>query len=134
MSDDEKKPDYNVGYGKPPAHTRFKKGESGNPKGKPKGAKNLATLLDKTINERVLVTENGRRRSISKLEAAVKQLVNKAAGGDHRSIQQLLGLVQLVEQRNEATAPVEMAIPEADQIVMSNILERVRCTVSQSDD
>ena len=51
--DDER--DYEVGYGKPPRHTRFVKGQSGNPRGRPPGAKNMKTLLTKALNELVLV-------------------------------------------------------------------------------
>jgi hypothetical protein len=66
---DAGKPDYVIGYCKPPKGTRFVKGRSGNPKGKPKGSRNLATLLTKTVNEAVIVHENGRRKTITKLEA-----------------------------------------------------------------
>jgi hypothetical protein len=76
--------EYEVGYKKPPHRTRFKRGESGNPGGRPKGSRNLATLLEKELRQRVVVTENGRRRSITKQEAMVKHLVNKALSGDRR--------------------------------------------------
>jgi hypothetical protein len=66
---------YEVGYRKPPRHTRFKKGQSGNPKGRPAGAKNLSTLLNEALNECVIVTENGGHRKITKREAIIKQLV-----------------------------------------------------------
>src|SRR5882724_5648701 len=79
---DNRDSDYQVGYGKPPQHTRFKKGESGNPTGRPKGSKNLTTLLEKELKQRVMITENGRRRRITKQEAMVKHLVNKAVSGD----------------------------------------------------
>jgi hypothetical protein len=71
--------DYGVGYGKPPRHTRFVKGQSGNPRGRPPGARNFATLLNEALNERVLVTENGGRRKVSKRQAIVTQLVNRSA-------------------------------------------------------
>ena len=58
--------DYEVGYGKPPRHTRFKKGQSGNPRGRPSGSKNLKTLLNEALNERVVVTEEGGRRNTSR--------------------------------------------------------------------
>jgi hypothetical protein len=63
-----------VGYGKPPCQTRFKKGHSGNPKGRTAGVKNLSTLLSEALNERVVVTQNGRRRKMTKCKAIVTQL------------------------------------------------------------
>jgi hypothetical protein len=81
---------YEVGFGKPPKNTRFRSGHSGNPKGRPRGTKNTSTLLDEALKERVIVVENGGRRSVTKLEAILKQLVNKAAQGDHRATQLLL--------------------------------------------
>src|SRR5439155_1781990 len=58
--DDER--DYEVGYGKPPRHTRFGLGRSGNPRGRPGGSKKLSTLLSEALKEPVIVVENGRRR------------------------------------------------------------------------
>ena len=84
--------DYVVGKGKPPKHTRFKKGQSGNPRGRRRGYKNVATLFTEVLNEKVAVTENGKRKIITKLEATIKQLVNKAASGDHRAMNLLLRL------------------------------------------
>ena len=69
--------DYEVGYGKPPRHSRFKTGQSGNPRGRAPGAKNLRTLLSEALNECVIVTENGGRRKVTKREAIIKQLVNQ---------------------------------------------------------
>ena len=86
-----------VGYGHPPRHSRFKSGQSGNPKGRPKGSKNIATLLERALTERVVVTENGKRRSISKLEASFKQLVNLAASGDLAAMRQLYALIPWLE-------------------------------------
>lgn len=80
--DDDAASAYDVGYGKPPAHTQFKKGQSGNPKGRPKGSTNLATTLRRTLNEKVVITENGRQKAVSKGEAAIKQLVNRSAQGE----------------------------------------------------
>jgi len=128
MSDKEK--NYTVGHGKPPEASRFKPGQSGNPKGRPRGAKNLHTLLDKIINERVVVTENGKRKLISKLEAAVTQFVNKAATGDNKSIQPLLQFVQLSEIRKEAANGGDSSLGEVDQAVVQGLLNRLRRNVS----
>src|SRR5260370_30614119 len=78
----DRKPDYEVGYGKPPLHTRFKKGQSGNPRGRPRGAKNLTTLLIDALNQPVVVTENGRRRQIAKRELGIPQPVHKVPIAD----------------------------------------------------
>ena len=90
MENDNKEDGYEIGYGKPPTNARFQKGQSGNPKGRPRGSRNASTLLDEALKERVVVSENGRRKKITKLEAILTQLVNRAAGGDHRATQLLL--------------------------------------------
>src|SRR5438270_10607895 len=75
----ENQGDYEVGYGKPPCHTRFVKGQSADPRGRPPGAKNLSTLLSEALNEMVIVTENGGRRKVTKRQAIITQLVNRSA-------------------------------------------------------
>jgi hypothetical protein len=81
--------DYEVGYGKPPRGTGFKKGQSGNPRGRPPHSKNLTTLLNDTLNEPVTITEDDRRRKITKREAVIKTLINKSASADPRSLKKL---------------------------------------------
>jgi hypothetical protein len=83
-----------VGYGKPPRATRFRKGQSGNPRGRPHGSRNFASLVEEALAEPVMISENGRRKKASKLQVIVKQLVNKAAQGDHRSIQLLMAFTE----------------------------------------
>jgi Family of unknown function (DUF5681) len=111
MSDDPSDPGdgYKVGYRRPPLATRFPPGTSGNPRGRPKGAPNLATVLASTLAERVVVTENGRRKRITKLEAAVKQLVNRAASGEARSMSLLLALIQASEAMQSGPLPAGFA-------------------------
>jgi hypothetical protein len=82
--------DYDIGFGRPPVQTRFTKGRSGNPRGRPKRSHNMASVLRQVLNERVTVKENGERRRMTKLEAALKQLVNRAAAGDSRALRDLL--------------------------------------------
>jgi Family of unknown function (DUF5681) len=120
----EKKGDYEVGYGKPPRDTRFPKGQSGNPRGRPPGAKNLKTLLSEALNEPVIVTENGGRRKVTKRQAIVTQLVNRSATADFRAIKILLDIVRDIERQTEPTAPETSDFSEADKKVLEQIKAR----------
>jgi len=122
--DDER--DYEVGYGKPPRHTRFELGRSGNPQGRPGGSKNLLTLLNKALNELVIVTENGGRRKVSKREAIVTQLVNRSAKADYRAIQILLGMLRDIEGHAEPGAADHDTFTEADAQIIQRIRARLR--------
>jgi Family of unknown function (DUF5681) len=123
LPDDER--DYEVGYGKPPRHTRFEPGRSGNPRGRPPGAKNMKTLLSKALNELVLVTEPGGRRKVSKREAIVTQLVNRSAKADYKAIQILLGMLRDIEGDSDAHSS-DAAFTEADQQIIQRIRSRLR--------
>ena len=120
------KGDYEVGYGKPPRGAGFKKGQSGNPRGRPPGAKNLTTLLNDALNEPVTITENGRRRKITKREAVIKQLVNKSASADARSLKILLDLMLNLEARARSSAtPTTPAIGPGDEEVLAQLKTRL---------
>lgn len=81
---------YRVGYGKPPKHSRFKPGQSGNPKGRPKGARGFKAELDEELKELITVTEAGRTRKLRKQRAMIKALFAKALKGDSKSVQLIL--------------------------------------------
>ena len=128
-SDTEPAGDYAVGYGKPPRRAGFQKGRSGNPKGRPKGSKNLATLVAQALDEKVIVTEDGRRRRVTKRELVVTQLVDKSAAADLRAIKQLTDIVQSAERRSEwsAAAPSEPAqLTAPDREVVELFVARLR--------
>jgi Family of unknown function (DUF5681) len=116
--------DYEVGYGKPPRETRFKRGQSGNPRGRPPGAKNLSTLLNEALNELVVVTENGGRKRISKRRAAFKQLVNDAAKGEWRALKLLVDILQDIERRTEPQTE-ESSFSLADEKVIAQLKARL---------
>jgi hypothetical protein len=100
------KEDYEVGRGKPPRHSRYKKGQSGNPKGRPRGSENHYSMLMKVLSERVVVTVKGRRRTITKLQAVLMQTVNQAASGDYRHTQLLLSKLPLIEEWTERVSRI----------------------------
>jgi hypothetical protein len=116
--------DYDVGYRKPPRHSRFKKGQSGNPRGRPSGSKNLSTLLSEALNEPVVVTENGKRRKISKRQAIITQLVNQSAKGDWRAGKILLDILHDIEARTEPQT-AENSISLADEKVIEQLKARL---------
>src|SRR5205823_4232093 len=123
--------DYEVGYGKPPRHTRFKKGQSGNPRGRPSGSKNLSTLFSEALNELVVVAENGGRRKITKRQAIITQLVNQSAKADWRATKILLDILQTIEARTEPDSPETSAFSEADEKVLEQL--KARFSIWKSD-
>ena len=80
---------YQVGYGKPPKNSQFKPGQSGNPKGRPKGAKNLSTELLEELQEQVKVSEDGKQKTISKQRAMIKSLMAKSVSQARNWFEQL---------------------------------------------
>lgn len=112
MANDDENDD-RVGYGKPPVETRFKEGQSGNPKGRPKGAKNVATLLDEESEESeesVVIRENSRVRKISK----------------RRAIQVLLGETRALEARADPSRSEAALTGEDDEKVIQNLMQRLK--------
>jgi hypothetical protein len=94
----QRRPGYEVGYARPPQYTRFRKGQSGNPKGRPKGLQSFARLARQAFNEKIAIKENGERRIITKLQAALKQLANKAASGDAAAIREVLRVQAVIAE------------------------------------
>jgi hypothetical protein len=117
--------EYVVGYTKPPLQTRFQKGRSGNPTGRPRGKKNMSTLLSAALDASIIVVENGRRKKITKREAIVTQLVNKSASADLKATQIVLALLQDVEARADGSAD-PAALTETDLEIIQRIQARLR--------
>lgn len=123
---DKQKDEYIVGYRKPPVRTRFKKGESGNPKGRPRGSKNMATLLDEELNARVPVSENGKRKTITMRKAISKQTVRKAASGNERFIKLLFELDRLKDGRDGSPPSGASPLDQDDVQVMQDLVRQFK--------
>jgi hypothetical protein len=117
----DKPRDYEVGYGRPPLHTRFEPGRSGNPRGRPSRSKNLSTLLSEALNEPVIFVENGRRRTIDKRQAIVTQFVNRSAKGDLKALQILLPMLRDIENRGDHGSADAEVLTESDRQIIQRI-------------
>jgi Family of unknown function (DUF5681) len=117
-----------VGYCNPPTHARYKKGQSGNPHGRPKGTLNIVTVLERTLREKVVLNENGKRKTVTKLEAAIKQLTNKAASGELKALQLLSALVRSAEEHGRKPEIPNSELDEVDERVVLGILNRLEAT------
>jgi hypothetical protein len=115
---------YEVGYARPPKSGQFEKGSSGNPKGRPKGSKNLAKVVLQESRQRVRVKGPHGTRTVTKLEAAMMQIGNQAAQGELRAARELFSLVQRSEEvTNAGVSPLNPH--EIDQQVMQSIRRRM---------
>lgn len=103
-----------VGYGKPPKHTQFKRGQSGNPKGRPKGTRNFRTELRETLNAPVNVTTDGKERRVSTRKATLLRLRQKALGGDTRALDRIISLAQRADEDEEIQKPLAAAEVSAE--------------------
>jgi hypothetical protein len=123
--DDSGRP-YVIGYRKPPQRTQFVKGKSGNPKGRGKGVRNFATEFQEELNTRIPITENGTRKKVTKQRVIVKRVVNDAVSGDPKAIPVVLNQARLHEERSASESGPEILSQPADQLVMANIVKRIR--------
>ena len=114
-----------AGYKKPPEHSRWKKGQSGNPRGRMKGQRNLKSDLAAEMAETVTITERGEARRISKQRAFLKALTARAIGGDGRAAEVLLKLLMTLLSADEQ-APVSDQIGPSDEAIVKAFLARRR--------
>jgi hypothetical protein len=110
--------DFAVGRGKPPSHYRFKPGQSGNPGGRKRGSRNLRTVLEEVLLSEIEMTENGRKRTVSILEALIKRSAQEGLRGDLRAIKDLLDRFER-HVGSEPEIPDELA--EHDKAILQRV-------------
>ena len=125
---------YAVGYGRPPLHSRFKPGQSGNPKGRAKGSRNLRTILKQVSNEQIQIREGDRTRRMSMMEALVRTTYTRAFKGDPKALASLILLWRQIglTESDETTTGVLQG-PEYAAIV-ADFLARHGVEHAASDD
>ena len=113
-----------TGYKKPPKHTRFKKGQSGNPAGRPKGRKSLNKRFEEMMAEKVTVIENGERKQVAKDDLLLKSLFNQATKGNIRAADMLLKRLDAIEYEQQAhdLAKSGRDIDESDIEILSKYM------------
>jgi hypothetical protein len=115
-----------VGYKKPPQHSRFQPGRSGNPRGKQKGVRNFGTDVKRTLEVPVRLNDQGRARRVSTQEAALLRLREKALKGDARSIDQFLELAKIFNNSTAVESVGDKALAAEDQAILDAYAEEVR--------
>lgn len=116
----EQEEDYDIGYGKPPKSGQFKKGKSGNPKGRPKGAKGVKASLRRELESKITVREGGQEIKLPKAEVLAKGLMADALKGDTKARTEILKLDGELfgEQSASGAQAIRMVEPEEIDFVI----------------
>jgi hypothetical protein len=106
-------------------HTQFKPGQSGNPKGRRKGQRNVHTVLKETLNQRITIREGDRTRSLTKLDGVILTIVSNALKGDAKAQASLITMMRSLGMIGEAPAVVDQQPFTAnDDAVLADFLRR----------
>ncbi|MBB5716612.1 DUF5681 domain-containing protein [Sphingomonas aerophila] len=109
--------DGSAARGRPPREYRFKPGTSGNPRGRPRGSRNFATLIQRELDRTITATVSGRQTKVAKREAIIMRLVEKALKGDHKSIEAIL------KYGDEGSSEIKLPPMDTDPARESEILD-----------
>lgn len=124
MSKDDEEA-YEVGYGRPPQKGRFKKGRSGNPKGRPKGSKNFKSIVKDELGRPVEIKVNGQRRKVTQFEAVVMRAVGDAINGKPRQMGLIMDLPHRFGLIEDEERLVRALTPEDQRVLERYVMRRV---------
>lgn len=110
------------GYKNPPKHSRFQKGRSGNPAGRPKGSKNTLKLLDAVLEQKIKIQQEGKTISITKKQAMLMQLVNAAVRGEIKAIAALFPYMMQLDMKEEQSLETSK-LSLKDEEILQQFLE-----------
>lgn len=111
------------GYKNPPKHSRFQKGRSGNPAGRPKGSKNTLKLLDAVLEQKIKIQQEGKTISITKKQAMLMQLVNAAVKGEIKAIAALFPYMMQLDMKEEQSMETSK-LSLKDEEILQQFLEQ----------
>jgi hypothetical protein len=117
--------DYEIGYCKPPKHTRFKPGQCGYPSGRPRGQRNFRTAIREALKEKMTVREGGRTRKLSKMDVVIQVALNKALKGDAKGLAAIVQLARwagLMDEEPETSSTESLSAE--DQAILDDYLAR----------
>lgn len=115
--------DYEVGYGKPPKHGQFRKGRSGNEAGRPKSSKNLKTVIEQEVHAKVHISEGGKPKTVTKVVALIKAMLNKGIQGDTRAASIAFGMMEKYLPHPDSQAQHEAPLTEEELSILWNHVE-----------
>ncbi len=123
---------YEIGYRRPPKSGQFVKGKTGNPKGRPKGSKNFLTILEKELDQTIVVNENGKKKTVTRMQAMVKRIVAGALQGDQKA---LLTLVEILRRtgRFEQADNASLLPDDYEAVLEAYVSKRRQLGASQSN-
>ena len=111
------------GYKRPPKATQFKRGRSGNPKGRPKGTRSLKTDLANLMEKRVRIREDGEQRHVTGQELMLLKLFEKAATGDIKAATQIFGMLMKFDATETSQKEPEI-VTDNDHVIVADFLRR----------
>ena len=116
----------------PPKDTRFRPGQSGNLKGRPKGSVSFQTLIERELRKSVVINEHGRQKRLTKQEYIVRRLAHDSIKGDYKAIALLMKLANVASISDAELPDANVAMP--DKSVLKLIAKRLNQTIKVNDD